>query len=382
MSTKDWLEKDYYKILGVPKDASDADIKKAFRKLARKYHPDANQHNPDAEAKFKEVSEANDVLADPAKRKEYDEARTLFGGGGFRFPGGGQGGPSMQDIFAQGGSFQGASFQDILGNLGGFGNLFGGGAQTHSRGPRRGCDVEGEVSIGFADAVRGSTVTMQTVSDAACPTCHGTGAKPGTSPQVCANCHGSGVVQSTTGGVFAVSEPCRECRGRGVVITDPCPACDGTGRGASRQSMQVRLPAGVTDGQRIRLKGKGGAGENGGAAGDLYVTVHVASHPLFGRKGKNVTVTVPITFTEAVLGAEIEVPTLDGGRVRLRVPAGTQNGQTLRVRGRGSGDADLLVTVEVAVPKSLSDEAKAKLVEYAYANAGDDPRAALFAKQA
>ncbi|MDR1711094.1 MAG: molecular chaperone DnaJ [Propionibacteriaceae bacterium] len=366
MSTKDWLEKDYYQILGVSKSASDDEIKKAFRKLARQYHPDQNPGNTDAEKRFKEVSEAHDVLSDPKKRKEYDDARALFGSGGFRFPGGAGGGPSMEDILG------GAGLGDLLGGL------FGGGRQpTTGRGPRRGSDIEGEATIDFADAVRGVTVSLQTRSDAACETCRGTGAKPGTQPKVCQACQGSGMRTSGNGGLFAFSEPCTECRGRGVIVTDPCPACGGSGHSAARRQMQIRIPAGVEDGQRIRIKGKGGAGANSGAAGDLYVTVHVRPHRIFGRKGKDVTLTVPVTFAEAALGADIQVPTLDGGSVRLRIPEGTQNGQTLRVRGRGSGDADLLVSVAVQVPKALSEEARAALVQYAYASAGEDPRAAL-----
>ena len=374
MSTKDYLEKDYYKVLGVSKDAKPEEIKKAFRKLARQYHPDQNKTNADAETKFKEISEANSILSDPAKRKEYDEARSLFGGGGFRFPGAGQGGPSMEDLF------RGAGDSGI-GDL--FGNLFGGATTTRrtSRGPRRGADIEGEVTIDFASALAGSTVTMQTTSDAACPTCHGTGARPGSQPRVCPVCQGSGMQTSTSGGVFAVTEPCRECRGRGMIVDDPCATCQGSGRGQSTRTMQVRIPAGVTDGQRIRIKGKGGAGENSGASGDLYVLVHVRPHKVFGRKGDHLTVTVPVTFAEAVLGAEISVPTLDDGPVRLKVPAGTPNGRTFRVRGRGvkggATDGDLLVTVEVEVPTHLSEEAKAALAEYQAKAGGGDPRAHL-----
>ncbi|MGC3994554.1 MAG: molecular chaperone DnaJ [Propionicimonas sp.] len=375
MSTKDYLEKDYYKVLGVSKDAKPEEIKKAFRKLAREYHPDQNKTNADAEAKFKEISEANSILSDPAKRKEYDEARSLFGGGGFRFPGAGQGGgPSMDDLFRGAGD---SGLGDLLGGL------FGGGATTRraSRGPRRGSDIEGEVTIDFADALAGSTVSLQTTSDAACATCHGTGARPGTQPKVCPVCQGSGMQTSTSGGVFAVSEPCRECRGRGMIVEDPCPTCHGSGRGTSTRTMQVRIPAGVTDGQRIRIKGKGGAGENSGAAGDLYVLVHVRPHKLFGRKGDHLTLTVPVTFAEAALGADIQVPTLDGGPVRLKIPAGTPNGRTFRVRSRGvkggAAEGDMLVTVSVEVPTRLSDEAKAALVDFQSLAGGPDPRAAM-----
>ena len=376
MSTKDWLEKDYYKVLGVSSDAKPEEIKKAFRKLARQYHPDQNKQNPQAEEKFKEISEANSVLSDTEKRKEYDEARRLFGSGGFRFPRGGQGGANPEDMFA---NFN--SSDSGLGDL--FGNLFGGGgAQRRSgRGPRRGADIEGEVTIDFADALAGAMVSMQTTSEVACDTCHGTGARPGTQPTVCRSCQGSGMQTAGSGGMFQISEPCRECRGRGMIVTDPCPTCAGSGRGQSRRTMQVRIPGGVTDGQKIRIKGKGGAGENSGAAGDLYVLVHVRSHPVFGRKGDHLTVNVPVTFVEAALGADIVVPTLDDGPVRLRIPAGTPNGRTFRVKGRGAktrtGTGDLLATIEVQVPTHLSDEAQAALQAYATSAAEPDPRAAM-----
>ncbi|HEY3337214.1 MAG TPA: molecular chaperone DnaJ [Propionicimonas sp.] len=373
MSTKDWLEKDYYKVLGVSKDAKPDEIKKAFRKLAREFHPDQNADNAGAEARFKEISEANSILSDPAKRKEYDEARSLFGGGGFRFPGAGQGGgPSMEDLFRGSGAGD-SGISDL------FGNLFGGTTTRRTtRGPRRGADIEGEVTIDFADSLAGSLVSMQTTSDAACETCHGTGARPGTQPTVCRACQGSGMQTSTSGGVFAVSEPCRECRGRGMVVESPCPTCAGSGRSRSTRTMQVRIPAGVTDGQRIRIKGKGGAGENSGAAGDLYVLVHVRPHKIFGRKGEHITITVPVTFAEAALGAEIGVPTLDGSSVRLKIPAGTPNGRTFRVRGRGvkggAVDGDMLVTVDVQVPRHLTEEARAALVEFQAKAGGGDPR--------
>ncbi|MFT4218641.1 MAG: molecular chaperone DnaJ [Micropruina sp.] len=382
MSTKDWLEKDYYKVLGVSSSAKPDEIKKAFRKLARENHPDQNHNNPAAEQRFKDISEANSVLSDPKKRKEYDDARSLFSGGGFRFPGGGQG-PSMEDLFrnAGGATPGGNNISDL------FGNLFGGTSTrrtTTSRGPRRGQDIEGEATIDFTDAVAGVTVTMQTVSDEACAACSGTGAKSGTLPKVCQTCQGSGMQTSTSGGVFAVSEPCHDCRGRGLIVEEPCPVCAGSGRGRSTKSMQVRIPAGVIDGQKIRIKGKGGSGENGGAPGDLYVLVHVRPHKLFGRKGDNLTLTVPVTFTEAALGADISVPTLSGQRVTLKIGPGTPNGRTFRVRGKGVHKADgstgdLLVTVEVQVPNALNDTAKEALASFAAAMGDDaDPRASLY----
>ena len=385
MSTKDWLEKDYYKVLGVAKDAKPEQIKKAFRKLARENHPDQHPGDKQAEERFKAASEANDILSDPDKRKEYDEARSLFGGGGFRFPRSGGNAPS------------GGSVDDLLRNMGGsdgglgdiLGNLFGQGApgtQTRrtTRSARRGSDVEGEVSIDFRSSIQGTTVGVQMVSDEACRACRGTGAKAGTVPRVCPTCQGSGMQQSTSGGVFSITEPCRECHGRGMVVDDPCDVCHGSGRARSQHTMQVRIPAGVTDGQRIRVKGKGGAGENGGPAGDLYVVVHVTHDPVFGRTANNLTLDAPVTFPEAALGAEISVPTLDGPSVRLRVPAGTPNGRTFRVRGKGvrkpNGDqGDLLVTVQVVVPTYLKGEAKALLEEYSKLAAEPNPRSQLSA---
>lgn len=384
MSTKDWLEKDYYKVLGVSKDAKPEEIKKAFRKLARENHPDAHPGDAAAEKRFKEVSEANSVLSDPKKRKEYDEQRSLFGGGGFRFPGGGGrsegfGGVNMEDLFrnATGGD---TNISDL------FGNLFGGTTSRRGgvRNQRRGTDIEGETTIDFNQAVEGTTVQMQTVSDAPCAACRGTGARSGTVPKVCPTCQGSGMRASQSAGGFSMAEPCPDCHGRGLVVEDPCPECGGSGRGRSTTTMQVRIPAGVNDGQRIRIKGKGGAGEHGGPPGDLYVLVHVRSHPVFGRKGAHLTLEAPVTFTEAALGAEIEVPTLNGPRVRLRVPAGTPNGRTFRVRGKGirkkDGErGDLLVTVAVQVPKHLSADARAALEAYEAVAGAGDPRAALFA---
>ncbi|SDD58767.1 molecular chaperone DnaJ [Auraticoccus monumenti] len=380
MSTKDWLEKDYYKVLGVSKDAKPEDIKKAFRKIARENHPDANPGNAEALQRFKDASEANSVLSDVKQRKEYDATRSRFGG--FRFPSGGgaSGTGGVDDLFRNAaGTGQAGDFSDL------FGGLFASAGRRPGpgRGPRRGSDVEGEVTIDFVDAVAGVTVNMQMVSDTACPTCHGTGAKTGSVPTVCRKCDGSGMQTSTSGGVFAVSEPCTECRGRGLVVEDPCPDCNGSGRGRSAKNMSVRIPAGVTDQQKIRLKGKGGAGENGGASGDLYVTVHVRTHPVFGRSGNNLTLHVPVTFAEAALGAEISVPTLGGQPVRLKLPPGTPSGRTLRVRGKGVSRTngtvgDLLVTVDVVVPSQLDDTARAALESFVASVPSGDPRAELF----
>jgi len=367
----DWRGKDFYRVLGVSKDASADEIKKAYRKLARKNHPDSSPGDHSAEERFKQISEAYSVLSSTSKRKEYDEQRVLFGSGagpgGFGFPGGaGPAGPAGFDL------------SDL------FGGLFGGSARTTrtSAAGRRGADVEAEVNIGFEQAAEGVTLPLRTTSDTACRDCRGTGARAGTVPRVCPDCEGTGMQTSTTGGLFAMTEPCTSCRGRGMVVDDPCPTCHGSGRGRSSTTMQVRIPAGVRDGQRIRLRGKGASGERGGPAGDLYVTVHVAAHPVFGRRGDNLTVTVPLSFDEAALGATISVPTLNGAPVSLKVPAGTPNGRTFRARGRGArrrdgSPADLLVTVEVQVPRMLSSDERTAVEALRTARGDADPRANL-----
>ncbi|MFJ8073670.1 molecular chaperone DnaJ [Streptomyces sp. NPDC096176] len=388
MSTKDFVEKDYYKVLGVPKDATEAEIKKAYRKLAREFHPDANKGDVQAEERFKEISEAADVLGDPKRRKEYDDARALFGNGGFRAPGaGGPGGTfnfDLGDLFggAQGGGQGGAGgFGGGLGDV--FGGLFNRGAGAGARTqPRRGQDIESEVTLSFTEAVDGATVPLRMSSSAACKACSGTGDKNGT-PRVCPTCVGTGQVSRGGSGSFSLTDPCVDCKGRGLIAQDPCEVCKGSGRARSSRTMQVRIPSGVSDGQRIRLRGKGAPGERGGPAGDLYVVVHVDAHPVFGRKGDNLTVTVPVSFTEAALGGEVKVPTLGGPAVTLKLPAGTPGGRTMRARGKGAvrkdgTRGDLLVTVEVAVPEELSDKAKEALEAYREATAGEDPRAELF----
>ncbi|MGY1726087.1 molecular chaperone DnaJ [Geodermatophilus sp. SYSU D01062] len=375
MSTRDFIEKDYYAALGVSQGADAAEIKKAYRKLARDLHPDKNPGNTQAEARFKEVSEAYDVLSDPKRRAEYDDARRLFGSGGAGaragFPGGFPGGGGGGQPFDLGDLFGGAGGAGTRGGGGGlgdlFGNLFGGGAPGSARarsqaasGPARGQDVETEATLSFEEAVLGVTVPLRMQSPGTCPTCAGSGARPGTAPHTCEVCGGAGVT-SRSQGAFAFSEPCRNCRGTGQVVDDPCPTCQGDGVTTQTRTITVRIPAGVKDGQRIRLAGKGAPGRRGGPAGDLFVVVHVSEHELFGRKGDDVTITVPVTFPEAVLGTTLTVPTLDGN-VTLKVPAGTASGRTLRVRGRGvpgrGRTGDLLVTVEVAVPQRLSAEAE------------------------
>ncbi|HVS68943.1 MAG TPA: molecular chaperone DnaJ [Mycobacteriales bacterium] len=376
MSVRDYVEKDYYASLGVPKDASAADIKKAYRKLARTHHPDTNAGDAKAEEKFKEISEAYDVLSDATKRKEYDEARAMFAGGGFRMPpGAGYGGGAttfdLNDLF--GGANGGGGLGDI------FGGLFGGG-RSRAAAPRRGADVEAEVTLSFDDATSGVTVPLTISGPHTCPTCRGSGAKPGTAARTCPRCSGTGMSSTNQGG-FAFAEPCRECRGRGRLVDDPCTTCNGSGEAITSRTLRARIPAGVADGQKIRLKGKGEPGERGGPAGDLLVLVHVGKHKLFGRNGDNLTLTVPVTFPEAALGTTVKVPTLDGSTVSVKIPAGTASGRVLRVRGKGvarraGGHGDLLVTVEVAVPTSVSDRAREALEAYAAAQP-DNPRAHL-----
>ena len=381
MSTKDFLEKDYYKTLGVTKTAKPAEIKAAYRKLARKYHPDANKGNASAEEKFKEISEAYSVLSDEKRRKEYDEARSLFGGG-FRGPAGSRTGTGgfgfdLGDIFSGAGDAGGR-----LGDL--FGGVFGGGRSTAQNRPRRGADVETETTLTFGDAIDGTTVALRLTGEGACPTCRGTGAKAGTVPRVCPACGGTGQ-SSRNLGSFGISEPCKECRGRGLVVDDPCPACSGSGRAMSSRTIQTRIPAGVSDGQRIKIAGKGAPGERGGPAGDLYVRVHVKPHPVFGRSGSDLTVTVPVTFAELALGAEIKVPSHRGAPVTVRIPPGTQNGRKFRVPGKGVRRKDgtngsLIVTVEVRVPQDLNGKARSAIEELREATAGQDPREELLVR--
>jgi molecular chaperone DnaJ len=378
MSTKDFLEKDYYKVLGVSKTASADEIKQSYRKLARKYHPDANKGDHSAEERFKEISEAYNILSDEKRRKEYDEARSLFGGG-FRVPGPGgrgtagtgPGGFDLGDLF--GGTGEGGRLGDLLGGM------FGG-RGTQAR-PRRGTDVETETTLSFGDAIEGTTVPLRLTGDGPCPVCHGTGARAGTTPKICPTCQGTGQSSRNLGN-FAFSEPCRTCRGRGLVVEDPCPSCNGSGRATSTRTIQARIPAGVADGQRIKLRGKGAPGERGGPAGDLYVRVHVRPHPVFGRSGDNLTVSVPVTVPEAALGSEIKVPSHRGAPVTVRIPAGTPNGRTFRVRGKGVRRSDgtfgdLLVTVEVQVPKNVTSKGRKALEELREATAGEDPREEL-----
>lgn len=348
---REWYEKDYYAVLGVPKDASAKDITKAYRKLARENHPDAKPGDAAAEERFKEISAAYDVLSDETKRREYDEVRRLgpmMGGGGTRFSTG-----------------DGGAFEDIF-------RMFAGGrgrgGAASGVGPRRGSDLEASLTLDFVDAVRGVTTTVHMTSDATCTTCQGSGARPGTSPVMCGQCSGRGQVDDNQG-FFSFSSPCPRCGGAGRIVEDPCGTCRGTGIEKRGRDVKVRVPAGVADGQRIRLQGKGTPGRNGGPSGDLFIVCRVSTHPLFGRDGHNLTVKVPVTYPEAVLGADIEVPTLDSDKVTLRIKPGTQPGSRHRVKGRGikttKATGDLIVTVDVVVPTDPSDEERQAIEELA-----------------
>lgn len=368
---REWFDKDYYAILGVPEDASAKDLTTAYRKLARELHPDANPGDTRAEERFKEVSAAYEVIGDPEKRKRYDEVRAMgpMAGG---FGGFGPGGPGRGGPRPGAGGFQGADLGDLIGNLFSRGRSSGQSVQ-----PQRGADLEASLTMSFEAAIHGATTTVQLTSDVRCPDCSGSGAAPGTAPRACGVCEGRGAVDEDQG-FFSFSRPCPSCGGRGTVVEHPCPACSGRGVVHRQREIKVRIPVGVRDGQRIRVKGRGGAGVNGGPDGDLFVRVHVQPHPTFGRKGDHLTVTVPITMAEAALGADISVPTLDGEHVTIRVPPGTRSGKTLRVRGRGvttsKSTGDLLVTVELDVPAELSDQQRAALE--ALAAATPSPRAA------
>ncbi len=341
MAEREWFDKDYYKVLGLSSSATEKEITRAYRKLAKSSHPDTN---PGSEEKFKEVSVAYDVLGDAEKRKEYDEVRRLGpAAAGF----GGQGSPG-------GFNFQTGDFGD-LGDL--FGGLFGGGRRQRAQ---RGADLETALHLSFRDAVMGVTTSVSLPSTDACHTCGGRGAAPGTGVTTCERCQGRGVLNDDQG-PFAMSSVCPVCQGRGGRIQTPCPTCSGTGREPSSRKVNVRIPAGVIDGQRIRLKAKGNAGAHGGPPGDLFVDVHVSGDARFERRGRNVTTTVEVPLTAAILGTTVEVATLDEP-VTLKIPAGTQPSTTMRVRGRGvpavgkNAAGDLLVTVNVTLPKKLNKE--------------------------
>ena len=364
------MAQDHYKVLGVDKKATPDEIKKAYRKLARQYHPDKNPGDAKAEARFKEISLAHDVLGDAEKRKEYDRALSNpFTG--MRGGGGGQPG------------FDTGGFGDILSDL--FGQATrgrGGGGSARTR-AERGRDLEAEISIGFDQAINGAQVPISVPTYERCNTCGGTGAKPGTSPTVCPRCQGRGI-ESEGQGLFSISQPCSRCGGAGTVIEDPCPTCHGAGRNRTVKRYRVNVPAGVREGSRIRLAGKGEPGRNGGPDGDLFVVTHVQDSPVFTRKGEHVEVEVPLTIPEALRGAEIEVPTLDG-RKTLRVPAGTRPGSVQRLRGEGpkrlgkTGRGDIHYKFVLDLPDKLTAEQEAAVDDLAKVFNGN-PRARLFSK--
>ncbi|MBN1322080.1 MAG: molecular chaperone DnaJ [Thermoleophilia bacterium] len=368
--------RDYYDVLGVKKAATQDEIKKAYRKLARKYHPDANPDDSKAEEKFKEVSSAYEVLSDPQKRKQYDAGPSFFGQGA---PGGAGGGFRGY----QGGQPMGGDWADLFGNLfgggaGGFsGGGFGGGGRRQQR-AERGEDVSVGVRISFEDSLKGVTTKISVPLTVQCDTCRGSGAAPGTAPTTCPQCKGRGVV-SQSQGFFALNQPCGRCGGAGTVVEHPCAACGGSGVTRALKKFTVPLPAGVKDGTKIRLRGKGEPGEHGGPAGDLYVIAQVDESPLFERRGSELLVEVPVTMTEAALGATVRVPTPDGS-VALKVPAGTQDGKLLKIKGKGApklggaGKGDLLARINVLIPESLNGEQKELLKKFAQSYK-KDPRA-------
>ena len=381
---REWLDKDYYQVLGVPKNASAADIKKAYRKLAQKHHPDANAGNKEAESRFKEVSAAYDVLGDADKRKQYDEVRDMaasgfggFGGAGGARSGARAGGAGAQGFpFDFGGYSEGGDFGD-LGDL--FGMFAGGrGGRGGRTAAARGADLQTEVRISFEDAMRGTTVPLQIKGPASCPTCGGSGAQPGTTPSTCPECGGSGSV-AVNQGFFSLSRTCNRCGGSGRIVEHPCETCRGSGSVQRTRRFSVRIPPGVKDGARIRLSGRGESAGAGSKPGDLFVAVRVSPHPLFGRRGSDLTLDLPLTYSEAALGANVEVPTLNGS-VRLKIPPGTSTGRTFRVRGKGvpkkGGHGDLLVTVGVDVPSKVSKEER-ELLERLQEVRSDSPRKRL-----
>lgn len=357
---------DPYDVLGVSRKASQDEIKKAYREKARKYHPDRNPGDPKAEERFKDVGAAYETLSDPEKRKAYDSGG-MFGG----IPGAGRGFP---------GGFGGGGFAADLGDI--FGSFFGRGREPGGAGPQRGRDLEADVQLSFDQAMHGTQITVAVPTTGPCPTCTGTGAKPGTTPKTCPRCEGRGVdVESQ--GVFSISQPCPECGGAGSIIEDPCPTCSGSGVTQETKRYRVNIPAGVHDGSRIRLAGKGEAGPRGSSRGDLYVTVRVTPSPIFRQRSDgNLEVDLPVTIPEAIQGATVEVPTLNGTK-RIKIPAGTQHGATQRLRGegpprpKGGQRGDIHYRVQLEMPKHLSSEQQAAVEELAKALNGDDPRASL-----
>ena len=350
-------KRDYYEVLGIPKGASSDEIKKAYRKLALKYHPDYNPGNKEAEEKFKEINEANEVLSDTEKKARYDQFG--FAGVDPNYGAGAGGG-------AYGGGFDFGDLGDIFGSF--FGGGFGG-QRRNPNAPQRGESIRASVSISFTEAAFGCEKSVTIERSEQCPTCKGSGCAPGTTPEICPDCHGSGTVQTrrqTPMGVFASNGPCRKCGGTGRLIHQPCSDCRGSGAVRKRRTIKVNIPAGIDHGQTISLRGQGGAGKNGGPAGDLLITVMVQPHEIFRRDGVDVFCEAPITFTQAVLGAELEIPTIDG-KVKYSIPEGTQTGTVFRLKGKGvpvlngRGRGDQYVTVVIETPRSLNKEQKEAL---------------------
>ena len=387
MAQREWAEKDYYRDLGVSSSATQDDIKKAYRKIAREDHPDKKPGDTAAEDRFKKAGEAYSVLGDKDKRAEYDEFKAMIASGGFGggsgfgggygggYSGGFSGGGATFDASDLFGGGTGGGFSDIFSNL--FDSEGAGGRRRASDG--RGADVETEISLGFREATKGVTVPIRLTKPEPCGTCYGSGAKPGTSPKTCGTCHGSGLT-SENRGAFGFSRPCPDCDGTGSIVEEKCSDCQGSGRVKKSKTIHVRVPAGVVDGQKVRLAGQGSAGERGKPAGDLFVTVHVKKDKIFSRDGDDLLLTVPVSYNELVLGGTVAVPTL-GNKVRVRIPQGTDDGTTLRVRGHGvqrrnGKNGDLMVTVKVAVPKNLDEGAKSSLRKYAEEEkrSGFDPR--------
>jgi len=366
---RDWADKDFYQTLGVPKDATTDQIKRAYRKLAQQLHPDANPGDAKAEERFKDVSEAYGVLSHSDQRKEYDEVRRLVETGGF----GGFGG---RGPFAGG---QRVRVEDLGGLFGGIGDLFGFGNGGRNRGPRRGVDTSADLTLSFNDAIQGVTTTVAVRGEAPCARCGGNGAEPGTAVNTCPTCGGTGSVAQNQG-MFSFAQPCPQCGGSGRIVATPCTQCRGRGREMRSRNIKVRIPGGINDGATVRLAGKGGPGSDGGPAGDLLVKVNVTPHGVFGRRGDDLTIDVPISYTEATLGTSVEIPTLDGV-VNIKIPGGTPTGKVFRVKGRGikpqRGPAgDLYAKVEVVVPRKVSREEQ-KLLEQLAEHETEDPRAHL-----
>ena len=383
---REWFDQDYYKVLGVESSATDKDITRAYRSLAKQFHPDANPGDATAEERFKEVSAAHDVLGDAEKRKEYDQVREMVasgGGRGFGPGGSGPGGFNAQNVFFEDLGGLGDIFGGLFGGAGPTGAPGGGGRGRRRRqpaGPANGADLETDLHLDFLDAVHGVTTTVHLTGEAVCSVCHGSGAKAGTSPEVCSSCSGSGEVLVDQG-PFSFSQVCPQCGGRGALVRDKCKHCKGRGTEVRPREVKVKIPAGVQGGQRIRVAGRGAPGTNGGAPGDLFVTVHVAHDAVFGRSGRNnLTVKVPISYPEAVLGANVKVPTLDAP-VTVKVKPGTATNTTVKVPGRGivpakGAPGDLMVTFVVEVPSQLSDEQRAA-VEALAATMPHNPRVDL-----